>query len=59
MVYPMDLDQERINTIIFPELVNGVFAEESGAYFNTTIHKMKDRGCESVVMGCTEILLFE
>ena len=50
-------DRERINTIIFKELVNGVLAEESRAYFNTVIQKMKDQGCDGVVLGCTEIPL--
>ncbi|MFH0786951.1 MAG: amino acid racemase [Pseudomonadota bacterium] len=50
-------DRERIDTIIFKELVNGVFAEESRLYFNTVVHKMKDRGCDGVVLGCTEIPL--
>jgi hypothetical protein len=40
MVYLMGPDQKRINTIIFKELVNGVFAEESGAYLNTAIQKI-------------------
>ncbi len=54
---PDETDRERINTIIFEELVNGVLAEESRLYFNTVIEKMKDRGCDGVVLGCTEIPL--
>jgi len=54
---PDERDRERIDTIIFKELVNGVFAEESRLYFNTVVQKMKDRGCDGVVLGCTEIPL--
>lgn len=54
---PDEMDRERINTIIFRELVNGVLTEESRLYFNTVIGKMKDRGCDGVVLGCTEIPL--
>jgi aspartate racemase len=54
---PDELDRERIDTIIFKELVNGVLTEESRLYFNVVIQKMKDRGCDGVVLGCTEIPL--
>jgi aspartate racemase len=54
---PEEPDQERINSIIFRELVNGLFKEESRLYFNTVVQKMKDRGCDGVILGCTEIPL--
>lgn len=54
---PETPDRERINTIIMKELVNGLFKEESRLYFNAVIQKMKDRGCDGVVLGCTEIPL--
>ncbi len=54
---PEEPDRERIDTIIFKELVNGVFTEESRLYFNTVVQKMKDQGCDGVVLGCTEIPL--
>jgi aspartate racemase len=54
---PEPSDRERINTIIFKELVNGIFTEESRLYFNTVVEKMKDEGCDGVVLGCTEIPL--
>ena len=54
---PDETDRVRINTIIFKELVNGVLTEESRLYFNTVIAKMKERGCDGVVLGCTEIPL--
>jgi aspartate racemase len=50
-------DRERINTIIFKELVNGVFPETSRLYFNEVIGKLKEQGGEAVVLGCTEIPL--
>ncbi len=54
---PDEIDRERIDDIIFKELVNGVFTEKSRMYFNEVIKKMKDRGCDGVVLGCTEIPL--
>ncbi len=54
---PGDDDQEKINTIIFRELVYGVFKEQSRLYFNQVIEKLRNRGCDAVVLGCTEIPL--
>ena len=54
---PEEEDREKINGIIFDELVNGIFKEESRLYFNSVIEKLKKGGCDSVVLGCTEIPL--
>lgn len=54
---PEETDRERINNIIFNELVNGVFKEESRLFFNEVVNKLKNRGCDAVVLGCTEIPL--
>jgi len=50
-------DREYIDTIIFEELVNGVFPEKSRLYFNEVIQRLKRSGCDAVVLGCTEIPL--
>ena len=50
-------DRERIDEIIFSELVYGVFSDESRQYFNRVFEDLKDRGCDAVVLGCTEIPL--
>ena len=54
---PEEGDRERIDEIIFKELVNGVFTEKSRHYFNDVIEKLKSRGCDAAVLGCTEIPL--
>ena len=54
---PDAADRERINDIIFKELVNGIFPEASRLYFNEVTEKLKARGCDAVVLGCTEIPL--
>lgn len=54
---PAEADREKINTIIFKELVNGIFLEESRLYFNEVAEQLKGRGCDAVVLGCTEIPL--
>jgi aspartate racemase len=54
---PDEADRESIDTIIFKELVNGVFQDSSRRHLNSIIQKLKDRGCDAVVLGCTEIPL--
>jgi aspartate racemase len=54
---PGATDREKINAIIFNELVNGVFPEGSRLYLNEVTEKFKARGCDAVVLGCTEIPL--
>ena len=50
-------DRERINEIIFKELVNGIFLEGSRLYLNEVAGKLRARGCDAVVLACTEIPL--
>jgi aspartate racemase len=54
---PDEPDREKINEIIFKELVNGTFPEASRLYLNEVAEKLKERGCDAVVLGCTEIPL--
>lgn len=54
---PKEEQREQIDNIIFAELVNGVFSEESRLYFNKVIEESKQSGCDAVVLGCTEIPL--
>src|SRR5882724_1181881 len=54
---PGDRQREKINQIIFDELVNAQFLPRSLAYFTEVIRALKDEGCDAVVLGCTEIPL--
>ena len=54
---PDEKEREAIDRIIFKELVNGIFTEESRLYFNQVIQRLKGEGCDAVVLGCTEIPL--
>ena len=56
-VRPTASDREETNRIIVEELVYGVFRPESVASFQRVIGRMKDQGCDAVVLGCTEIPL--
>lgn len=54
---PDEDEREEANRIIMDELVRGTFKQESVAFFQRSIERMKDEGCDAVVLGCTEIPL--
>jgi len=54
---PDPADRARINATIFDELVYGRFEDESRRHFQRVIGQLGDRGCDAVVLGCTEIPL--
>ena len=69
-VYPRKLDavgiayeipgaheRAEINRIIFEELVRGRFEDASRRYMQKVIESLGARGCDGVVLGCTEIPL--
>ena len=56
-VRPTPEQQERINSIIFDELVRGQQNVEALFYFEQVIEGFKLQGCDAVVLGCTEIPL--
>ena len=56
-VRPSKEDREEINRIIFEELVYGLLKPEAVALFQRVIARMKEDGCDAVVLGCTEIPL--
>ncbi len=54
---PDEDERGEIDRIIVDELVYGVFTPEAVAYFQRVIARLKDTGCDAVVLGCTEIPL--
>jgi aspartate racemase len=54
---PGPMEREKINQIIFNELVNAQFTPRSLAYFTEVIRASADEGCDAVVLACTEIPL--
>ncbi len=56
-VRPAPAEREEIDRIIMDELVYGIFRPEAVAAFQRVIGRMKDAGCDAVVLGCTEIPL--
>jgi aspartate racemase len=54
---PMLEEREAINRFIMDELVAGVRTPEAVACFREVMTRMKQQGCDAVVLGCTEIPL--
>ena len=51
---PNSAEREEINRIIMDELVYGVVKPEAIAYHQRVIGRMKEEGCDAVILGCTE-----
>jgi len=56
-VRPEPDERTELNSIIMDELVCGVFKPEAIAFHQRVMARMKDAGCDAVVLGCTEIPL--
>jgi aspartate racemase len=56
-VRPSVAERDECNRIIMDELVRSSFTPASVAYFQQVIERLKDQGCDAVVLGCTEIPL--
>src|SRR5579862_633214 len=54
---PTPEERDEINRIIFDELVYGRFLSASRRYFQAVIARMRETGCDAVVLGSTEIPL--
>ena len=54
---PSTVEREEINRIIMDELVKGTFKPEAVATLQQTIERLKQAGCDAVILGCTEIPL--
>ena len=56
-IRPTPTERREMNRIIMDELVCGVFKPEAVAYLRRVIDRLKDKGCDAVVLGCTELPL--
>ena len=56
-VKPDKEERDEINRIIMDELVLGMFKPEAVEYFQGVMSRLKDQGCDAVLLGCTEIPL--
>lgn len=51
---PDPAEREEINRITMEELVYGTFKPEAVGFFQETIERLKQAGCDAVILGCTE-----
>jgi aspartate racemase len=56
-VRPTPEERDEINRIIMEELVKGIFKPEAIGYHQRVMERMRNEGCDAVVLGCTEIPL--
>jgi aspartate racemase len=54
---PTAAERDETNRIIMEELVYDKFRPDSVTYFQRVLARMKDEGCDAVILGCTEIPL--
>lgn len=50
-----DVDRTNLNAIIYEELCRGVVREPSRQTYVAAIDRLRQRGAEAVILGCTEI----
>jgi aspartate racemase len=50
-------DQEFVNSVIYEELTRGIIKPESREEYVKVVKKLKKKGAEGIVLGCTEIPL--
>jgi aspartate racemase len=56
-VKPPEDERGRMNGFIMDELVYGRFTPRSVHFFQSAITRLKSRGCDAVILGCTEVPL--
>lgn len=56
-VRPTDAERDELGRLIMEELVCGIFRSETTARIQQVIQSFKERGCDAVILGCTEIPL--
>lgn len=54
---PEEAEKDEVARIIMDELVNDIQVDASTEYLKGLIARMQDRGCDAVILGCTELPL--
>jgi aspartate racemase len=57
-IVPDAIDREKMDRIIYKELIWGNVTPESKAEYTDIINKLIDQGAEGAILGCTELTLF-
>lgn len=54
-VLPDAETQAELSRIIFEDLTHGIVREDAKQYYRDCIQDLKDQGCDSIILGCTEL----
>ena len=54
-ILPDAATQAELSRIIFEDLTHGIVREEARRYYQDAIQGLKDQGCDSIILGCTEL----
>jgi aspartate racemase len=57
IVVPEEAEQNYINRIIFDEMSKGIFSDDARRGYLDIVDRLRDRGVDGIVLGCTEIPL--
>ena len=44
-----------LSRIIFEDLTHGIVRDDAKRYYQASIQTLKDQGCDSIILGCTEL----
>ena len=55
VIVPELADANKVNEIIFKELIHGKIKAESAAFYRDVVDRLTAKGADAVVLGCTEI----
>ena len=54
-ILPDDDTQKELSRIIFDDLTHGIVRDSAKQYYQDCIQSLKDQGCDSIILGCTEL----
>ena len=57
VLIPDDDERKMVHQVIYEELVGGEVREESRSSYLAVIERLRRRGAEGIILGCTEIML--
>ena len=52
---PDEDTQKELSRIIFDDLTHGIVRDEAVAFYQDAIEDLKTQGCDSIILGCTEL----
>ena len=57
VLVPETEEREMVHRVIYDELVGGIIRPESKTAYLAAIERLRERGAEGIILGCTEIML--